>query len=109
MAHRMGFVYSLGMIEVFVEENIEVGNYYVLAPENACSGTLPVSMRDRTWQYGMNEIKDPIEIQDGVAPQCPIESVDILKRIYIPVKDRLLSQLGFTESHSIVNYEWVLI
>lgn len=36
-----------------------------------------------------------------------IKGVDILKRIYIPVKDRLPSQLGFTESHSIVNYEWI--
>ncbi|KAF2331738.1 fibronectin type III domain-containing protein [Flavobacterium ginsenosidimutans] len=107
VAHSMGFAYSLGMIEVFMEEGIEVGNYYVLAPENACSGTLPFSIRDRTWQYGTNEIKDPMEIQDGVAPQCPIKGIDILKRIYIPVKDRLPSQLGFTESHSIVNYEWI--
>lgn len=42
-----------------------------------------------------------------MAPKCSIKGIDKLKRIYIPVNDRLPSQLGFTESHSIVNYEWV--
>jgi len=94
----------LGMIEVFLEENIEVVNYYVLDPKNACSGTLPVSIRDRTWQYRTNEIKDPIEIQDGVAPQCAVSGLTNDQRVFIP-KD--WKPKGFTDSHSIGNYKWI--
>lgn len=110
VAHSMGFAYSLGMIEVLQKEGIEIGNYYVLAPENACSGTLPSNIRNRTWQYGSDERttnENPIEIQDGVAPQCAIKEIDPLKRIYIPIKQRKPEQLGFTQSHSVGNYEWI--
>jgi hypothetical protein len=91
---------------VLQKKGIEIGNYYVIAPENACSGTLPSNIRNRTWQYGSHEKEDPIEIQDGVAPQCAINDIDPLKRIYIP-RNRPKDKLGFTQSHSINNYEWI--
>jgi hypothetical protein len=109
VAHSMGFAYSLGMIEVLQKKGIEIGNYYVIAPENACSGSIPNSIRNRTWQYGSDETttkENPIEIQDGVAPQCAIGGIDPLKRIHIP-KGRPKDKLGFTLSHSINNYEWI--
>jgi hypothetical protein len=110
VAHSMGFAYSLGMIEVLQQEGITIGNYYVLAPENACSGSVPPGLEGRTWQYGSDEKttkENPIEIQDGVAPQCAMNGIDDLKRIRIPIKQRTPEQLGFTASHSIVNYDWI--
>ena len=110
VAHSMGFAYSLGMIEVLQQEGITMGNYYVLAPENACSGSVLSGLEDRTWQYGSDERttkENPIEIQDGVATQCAMNGIDDLKRIKIPIKQRTPEQLGFTASHSIVNYDWI--
>jgi hypothetical protein len=60
------------------------------------------------WQYGSDEIttkENPIEIQDGVAPQCAI--IGNVVRVKIPVKKRKKGQLGFLESHSVDNYDWI--
>lgn len=102
----MGFAYSLGMIEVLKNAGIEIGMFYVIAPENACSGSVPKGLENRTWQYGSDEVKDPIEVQDGVAPQCPIDGIGT-RRVFIPVKERPKEKLGFKASHSIKNYEWI--
>jgi hypothetical protein len=103
VAHSMGFAYSLGMIEVLQEAGINIGNYYVVAPENACSGSVPNEVR--TFQYGSNEVEDPIELQDVVVPQCAIKG--FVTRAYIPLGERKKEQLGFTQSHSIDNYDWI--
>jgi hypothetical protein len=50
-------------------------------------------------------MEDPIEVQDGVAPQCAING--FVTRAYIPIKKREKEQLGFTQSHSIDNYDWI--
>lgn len=52
-------------------------------------------------------MNDSMEIQDGVAPQCAINGISKLQRVYIPIKKRSQKQLGFTQSHSIVNYDWI--
>lgn len=107
----MGFAYSLGMIEVLKNAGIKIGMFYVIAPENACSGSVPKGLEESTWQYGSDEVKDPIEVQDGVAPQCPIDGLSRKRRVFIPVEDRKKNKeeekLGFKASHSIINYEWI--
>jgi hypothetical protein len=111
VCHSMGFAYSLGMIEVMQKEGITIGNYYVIAPENAESGTIPAGL-NTVWQYGSDEIKEPINKQDGVAPQKAAKSIDIYERInkggrvYIPTTDDSVPR-GFFESHTIKNYGWI--
>ena len=105
VAHSMGFAYSLGMIEVLKNAGIKIGMFYVIAPENACSGSVPSNI-EGIWQYGSDEVKHPIEVQDGVAPQCPIDGIGT-RRVFIPVKERPKEKLGFKASHSIKNYEWI--
>lgn len=104
VAHSMGFAYSLGMIEVLKKAGITIGNYYVLAPENACSGNAPV-IAGKIYQYGSDEKNDPFDLQDGVAPQCRID--DKVVRVYIPIEKRPKDKLGFLESHSVDNYDWI--
>ena len=41
--------------------------------------------------------------QDGVAPQCPIDGLSKINRVYIPAEVKK----GFLESHTIVNYDWI--
>ncbi|MEO6903437.1 MAG: hypothetical protein ABI315_09795 [Bacteroidia bacterium] len=59
------------------------------------------------WQYGCNELKDVIWEQDGVAPQCKIENIDLNPtkggRVYIPPEVKK----GFVESYTIGNYGWI--
>ena len=110
VAHSMGYAYSLGICDV-LKGKIKFGKFYVLAPENACSGSINLGDYEEVWQYGANENftkgGDPPWIQDGVAPQCPINGIDALGdkggRVYIPSN----VEKGFIESHSISNYTWI--
>jgi hypothetical protein len=63
VAHSMGFAYSLGMIEELQKEGVEIGNYYVIAPENACSGYLPPSIINRTRWRGYISTQDSADLQ----------------------------------------------
>ena len=110
VCHSMGFAYALGMIEYLKETmpNIKLGGFYIIAPENPCSGEVNVDDFIEIWQYGSNEKTHPTHKQDGVAPQCAVKNLIEIPnksgRAYIP--DNLEEQ-GFVSSHSIGNYMWI--
>lgn len=106
VAHSMGFAYAQGMIEHLRKEGIKIKRYYIIAPENACSGGVDAGSFDEIWQYGSNlgeTDQDPIWEQDGVAPQCAVGNLDD-RRAFIP-KD--WKPKGFVESHAVSNYKWI--
>lgn len=109
VAHSMGFAYAQGIIEVIEEairDNtlfIHLGGYYIIAPENGCSGFVEPGRWDEIWQYGSDEQRVPITKQDGVAPQCKIENLDRIQRAFIPDTE----PQGFLDSHKIANYKWI--
>jgi len=82
--------------------NIPLGRFYIIAPENACSGEVNLSDWEEIWQYGSNEETTPINQQDGVAPQCPIKNIGT-QRAFIPEGE----EKGFIKSHRIENYKWI--
>ena len=102
VAHSMGFAYAQGMIEV-LKGKIPLSGYYIIAPENAGSGSVNPTDFTQLWQYGSDETFD-IGIQDGVAPQTKVGDLPDEKRAYIPEN---WSPQGFISSHSIENYKWI--
>jgi hypothetical protein len=82
--------------------DIKLGGFYIIAPENGCSGSVNISDWLEIWQYGSNEEEDPFYKQDGVAPQCKVGGLDE-HRAYIPAD----VVKGFVSSHSIENYKWI--
>jgi hypothetical protein len=104
VCHSMGFAYALGMIEEIKMRmpDIRLGGFYIIAPENACSGAVNVNDWEQVWQYGSDEKNTSVHKQDGVAPQCAVKNIGI-NRAYIP--DNVVQ--GFISSHSIENYKWI--
>lgn len=111
VCHSMGFAYAQGMIDVIKQyhPNVHFGGYYIIAPENACTGDVDITDWDEIWQYGSDEVtlkgKGTPWLLDGVAPQCPINGIDRAHRAFIP--DDVPQ--GFVESHTIKNYKWIFI
>jgi hypothetical protein len=103
VAHSFGFAYAQGMIEALRSHNVKVKRYYIIAAENACSGTIDEASFEEIWQYGSNEQKDPLIIQDGVAPQCPPVGLSPSRRAYIPSS----AKLGFLDCHFVENFAWI--
>ena len=109
VAHSMGFAYAQGIIQVIEEAihsktlYIHLGGYYIIAPENGCSGRVEPTLWDEIWQYGSNEQSDLLKEQDGVAPQCKVGNLDNTQRAFIPNTE----PRGFIESHKIKNYQWI--
>lgn len=114
IAHSMGYAYALGIIDALKASDIKIsfGRFYIIAPENACSGEVNLEDFEEVWQYGSNlgqPDADPLWEQDGVAPQCAVQNIAKLPsskggRAYIP---RDWKPKGFLESHSISNYGWI--
>jgi hypothetical protein len=104
VCHSMGFAYVLGMIEEIKSQmsGIHLGGFYIIAPENGCSGSVNISDWQEIWQYGSDEENTPFNKQDGVAPQCPIQNIGA-NRAYIP--NNVVQ--GFISSHSVGNYKWI--
>jgi hypothetical protein len=104
VCHSMGFAYALGMIEEIKTQmpDIKLGGFYIIAPENGCSGKVNINDWQEVWQYGSDELKDAIYEQDGVAPQCPVNNIGE-NRAFIPND----APKGFISSHSIGNYKWI--
>ncbi|MDO9000358.1 MAG: fibronectin type III domain-containing protein [Bacteroidota bacterium] len=102
VCHSMGFAYAQGMIETLRQANVKVARYYIIAPENGCSGSVEVNSFEEVWQYGTDEANHPLRKQDGVAPQCPVNGLQN-KRAYIPNE----SPQDFLNSHYISNYHWI--
>ena len=104
VCHSMGFAYAQGMISVLKPAHIKLGRYYIIAPENACSGSVNQGDFEVVWQYGCNNNPggDPKWCQDGIAPQCAVVNLEN-NRVYIPIGELK----GFKASHSIENYGWI--
>jgi hypothetical protein len=108
VCHSMGFAHALGIIDILKDamknelKGLTLGRFYIIAPENACSGEVNIKEWEEVWQYGSDEENDPVWMQDGVAPQCPIGKIGD-RRAYIPST----AKRGFLESHKITNYEWI--
>lgn len=91
-------------------DNVNLGNFYIIAPENGCSAPDDVKLLgfDNVWQYGSRESGSDDERhkrydQDGVAPQCAVKGLDNTQRSYIPdPKD-----FDFLSAHSAENYGWI--
>jgi hypothetical protein len=116
----MGFAYAQGMIDEitkasnFISKYVTITGYYIIAAENACGDTLKSSVlgNAQIWQYGSNlhqRNADPMDEQDGVAPQCGVGGIGINRRVFIPEKyaDGTEIPKNFLDSHSIENYRWI--
>jgi hypothetical protein len=103
VAHSMGFAYAQGMIQTLRSAGYKITRYYILAPENACSGSVDVGSFEEIWQYGTNEASDPPRCKDGVAPQIAVKDLPPNKRAYIPETEKR----DFLNSHYICNYHWI--
>lgn len=113
VCHSMGYAYALGMIDV-LKDKVSFGRFYIIAPENAGSGSTDWTMFTEVWQYGSDEqtLKGTPKLQDGVAPQVPVQGIEKLPlaktqggRAYIPTNGSVPQ--GFLKSHSIGNYKWI--
>ncbi len=112
VAHSMGYAYAVGMIGTLKTAGIKFGRFYIIAPENACSGGCDLTAFTEVWQYGSNldqSNADLVKEQDGVAPQCAVPEIEKIYtktkagRIFIPNG----ITKGFVQSHSIGNYGWI--
>jgi hypothetical protein len=66
-------------INPLMNDKIQRGGYYILAPENGCAGSVDPNSFEAVWQYGSNlgePNADPIWEQDGVAPQCAVQHIN---------------------------------
>lgn len=108
VAHSMGFAYSLGIVES-VRNQIQLGGFYILAPENAKAGTVNTREWKEVWQYGSRfnlENSDAPCLQDGVAPQSGINGLPAKNRLFIPQKND--AKKGFFDSHFVGYFTWIL-
>ena len=105
VCHSMGFAYALGIIDILKQENIPLGRFYIIAPENAGVGEVSVSDWEEIWQYGSDGDNHPLWLQDGVAPQTGIRGFGRERRAFIPQNEGIPQ--GFIDSHKIENYEWI--
>lgn len=107
VAHSMGYAYALGIIEELRDE-INFGGFYILAPENASSGSVKIKEWKEVWQYGSNFNKGKADapcLQDGVAPQVKAKGLSDKHRTYIPSNQ--YKQKGFFDSHFVGYYTWI--
>lgn len=107
VAHSMGYAYSLGIIDE-LRGKIKFGGFYIIAPENAETGTVNMSEWKEIWQYGSNfegnKYKAPC-VLDGIAPQTKVRGLRPLNRAFIP--ESLYKKKGFFDSHFIGYYSWI--
>ena len=101
------------MVDI-LKGKIPLGRFYVIAPENACSGEIDLDAFEEVWQYGSNlgePNADPIHQQDGVAPQCAVKGLKGIEIKYKEKRGRAFipkgEPKGFLQSHSIGNYKWI--
>lgn len=114
VAHSMGFAYAYGISRALLEDIelgiSQLGNFYVLAPENACAAVgINLGKYESIWQYGTAENGPNPHLaweRDGVAPQCAIPGIDWNKSPYGRV--RFQGTADFINAHLGGNYGWVL-
>ncbi|MBI1837909.1 MAG: hypothetical protein HYR91_11660 [Flavobacteriia bacterium] len=108
IAHSMGYAYALGMIEE-LQHKINLGEFYIIAPENAESGPINIKKWNKVYQYGVDHKKlyhvSPCML-DGIAPQTKIPELPKENQIFIP--EMYYKRFGFFDSHFIGYYTWIL-
>ncbi len=114
VAHSMGFAYSMGMIDYLRKQSdvkISFGNFYILAPENACAGTDVTKLGfQNVFQYG-SDVRpggDKKYEQDGIAPQCGAIGLSWGGAQYGRVPFRGDATLkNFIDAHLSASYGWI--
>lgn len=107
VAHSMGFAYAQGLIES-VKHKINLGEYYIIAPENAESGNVEFRNWKTVFQYGCNNgyfFHHAPCMLDGIAPQSKVSGLPKKNRIFIP--KQYYNRFGFFDSHFIGYYTWI--
>ncbi len=107
VAHSMGYAYALGMLDE-LRGKINLGSFYIIAPENGESGKVNLKEWIDIWQYGSNlyaKYPDAPCLQDGVAPQSKVGGLNSSKIVFIPKKFDNIK--GYFDSHFIGYYTWV--
>jgi hypothetical protein len=107
VAHSMGYAYSLGMVDA-LKDKCKLGEFYILAPENAEAGKVIQSDWKAVFQYGSvpkGKNKQAPCLQDGVAPQTRAKGLSAQNRLTFP--ESHYKKMGFTGSHFIGFYDWV--
>jgi hypothetical protein len=103
----MGYAYALGIIE-HLRGKINFGGFYIIAPENASSGSIRTKEWQEVWQYGSNlEHRHAVApcLQDGIAPQVKCGGLKPTNRIFFPT--HLYRKQGFFDSHFVGYYTWI--
>ena len=93
------------------------GNMYIIAPENAGSGTsFDKTIFNKVFQYGSDETNSSIPSykKDGVAPQRPVKGLKFngptdYSRVSFPAPTdpKYGKFCNFLDAHSVGNYGWI--
>jgi hypothetical protein len=107
VSHSMGHAYAMGMSSV-LKGKVNLGDCYIIAPENPRGKTFASDDWKNVWQYGTirngKKKQAPCQ-QDGVAPQSLVKGLSPTHRISFPKEQA--KHMGFFNSHFIGYYMWI--
>jgi len=107
VSHSMGHAYAMGMSSV-LKGKVNLGDCYIIAPENPRGKTFASNEWKNVWQYGTfrnGKLKQAPCQQDGVAPQSLVKGLSAAHRISFPKEQA--KHMGFFNSHFIGYYTWI--
>jgi len=107
VSHSMGHAYAMGMSAV-LKGKVNLGDCYIIAPENPRGKTFAPNEWNNVWQYGAfrhGKSKHAPCQQDGVAPQSLVKGLSANHRVTFPKSQA--KHMGFFNSHFIGYYTWI--
>lgn len=107
VSHSMGHAYAMGMSAV-LKGKVNLGDCYIIAPENPRGKTFDPYEWKNVWQYGTfrnGKSKHAPCQQDGVAPQSLVKGLSATHRVSFPKGQA--KHMGFFNSHFIGYYTWI--
>ncbi len=107
IAHSMGYAYALGIIDE-LKGNINLGEFYIISPENPESGEININDWTQVYQYGCDHNKYKYTapcMLDGIAPQKRTNGLPVNNHIFIP--EKYYNRHGFYDSHFIGYFTWI--
>ena len=107
VSHSMGHAYAMGMSSV-LKGKVNLGDCYIIAPENPRGKTFAPNEWNNVWQYGAfrhGKWKHAPCQQDGVAPQSLVKGLSANHRVAFPKTQA--KHMGFFNSHFIGFYTWI--
>ena len=107
VSHSMGHAYAMGMSAV-LKGKVNLGDCYIIAPENPRGKTFAPNEWNNVWQYGAfrhGKSKHAPCQQDGVAPQSLVKGLSANHRVAFPKSQA--KHMGFFNSHFIGYYTWI--